>query len=846
MKVIIFLVLFITALFSNTSSLEKVSLAFEWKYQFQFAGYIAAKEKGFYKDAGFDVELLEYDGRDTINMITNNETTFATAKSKVILEKMRGKELVLLASFFKKSALVFIAQEGIKYPQEFFNHSIMSTQNELIYSNLGILLKKFGITSNDFIYQEETFNVDDFMNKKVDIMSAFISNELYHLDKANYKYNIINPINYGIYTYNENLITSLEYATKNPARTRAFKEASIKGWEYALEHKREIIDIIYNRYSKLKSKKALLYEAYKTAELIMPHIFDIGYIDKLMLQNIAQTYVEVGLSSKYYNLDNFIFDEKKNPIEDRDRNFNISIEEQEYLKSKKIRMCVDPAWMPYEAIIDGKYTGIGADYFKEIEKILQKDIEIVHTSTWSESIQKGKDRECDIFSMIVETPQRKKFLNFTDITFSFPIVISTLKETPFLDNINIHSDKKFSIIKDYAIKDILKQQNKNLQLVPIDNINEAMKLIQNKEVYGHIDYLASSAYFIRNNYYATIKVNTKLDDSLNIKIGVRNDDKILLSIFNKASNLVSSKDKELIINSWLSVEYTKNFDYSLLYKVIFVFSIILLFMLFRYVIVSKNNKKLQILQDELSELNTSLQVKMNKEIVKNLRKDKYIQEQNKLAAMGEMVGAIAHQWRQPLNSLNINIQNLDDDYDDGLINREFIDTFIDKQSATIKFMSKTIDDFRNFFRVDKIKEEFSIKEAIQSTINIQSAQLATHNINIEIIGNDFIFNGLKSEFQQVILNLITNAKDELVDRDIHSPTIKIIITDNLIRVLDNAGGIPQNIISRIFEPYFTTKEQGKGTGMGLYMSKMIIETNMNGKFSVKNIDNGAEFAIKLN
>ncbi len=237
---------------------------------------------------------------------------------------------------------------------------------------------------------------------------------------------------------------------------------------------------------------------------------------------------------------------------------------------------------------------------------------------------------------------------------------------------------------------------------------------------------------------------------------------------------------------------------------------------------------------------------MNKEIVKSLRKDKYIQEQNKLAAMGEMVGAIAHQWRQPLNSLNINIQNLDDDYDDGLINREFIDTFIDKQSATIKFMSKTIDDFRNFFRVDKIKEEFSIKEAIQSTINIQSAQLATHNINIEIIGNDFIFNGLKSEFQQVILNLITNAKDELVDRDIHSPTIKIIITDKMIRVLDNAGGIPQNIISRIFEPYFTTKEQGKGTGMGLYMSKMIIETNMNGKFSVKNIDNGAEFAIKLN
>jgi PAS domain S-box-containing protein len=245
----------------------------------------------------------------------------------------------------------------------------------------------------------------------------------------------------------------------------------------------------------------------------------------------------------------------------------------------------------------------------------------------------------------------------------------------------------------------------------------------------------------------------------------------------------------------------------------------------------------------LKELNDQLEKKVASGVMELRQRDELLAEQSKLASMGEMIGAIAHQWRQPLNELSINIQNLDDDYEDGLINEEFINEFIEDNNKVIMFMSNTIDDFRNFFRIDKTKEIFSIKEAIKQTLSIQEAQLKSHNIELILDGEDFKISGFKSEFQQVILNIINNSKDVLVSNNIKNAKIEILLIGKTITITDNGGGIPKDIIARIFEPYFTTKEQGKGTGMGLYMSSMIIKDNMNGTIDVKNIDDGVRFTL---
>jgi signal transduction histidine kinase len=222
-----------------------------------------------------------------------------------------------------------------------------------------------------------------------------------------------------------------------------------------------------------------------------------------------------------------------------------------------------------------------------------------------------------------------------------------------------------------------------------------------------------------------------------------------------------------------------------------------------------------------------------------------LQQQSKRAAMGEMIGAIAHQWRQPLNELTIRIQKLKYQYKNDEINEAFLNTFIEKNKQTIAFMSHTIDNFRNFFRVDKIKKEFDIKTAIENVLDIQRAQLTNHNIEVTLKGETFAIMGHQTEFQQAVLNIIANAKDAIDSSGIKDGKITISFVDKTIEIHDNGGGIPVDILERVFEPYFTTKDEGKGTGMGLYITKMIIEDNMGAKLSAYNEDDGAAIAISF-
>ncbi|MEA3373449.1 MAG: ATP-binding protein [Campylobacterota bacterium] len=238
---------------------------------------------------------------------------------------------------------------------------------------------------------------------------------------------------------------------------------------------------------------------------------------------------------------------------------------------------------------------------------------------------------------------------------------------------------------------------------------------------------------------------------------------------------------------------------------------------------------------------------------RNYQKTKEIESQlaqhAKLVAMGEMMGSIAHQWRQPLNELNINIEMLEEFYEGGVIDEAFVEKFVSKNTETIRFLSKTITDFSDFFRINKQKDHFSVKEKIKNTLDIVATQLKNNNIAFDITGDDLAVFGLPNEFQQVVLNIVNNAKDAIMEGGKSNGQIGISLSktenDAIIEIKDNGGGIAQEILDRIYEPYFTTKEQGKGIGMGLYISKMIIEENMGGKLSARNEDGGTVFIIEL-
>jgi PAS domain S-box-containing protein len=231
-------------------------------------------------------------------------------------------------------------------------------------------------------------------------------------------------------------------------------------------------------------------------------------------------------------------------------------------------------------------------------------------------------------------------------------------------------------------------------------------------------------------------------------------------------------------------------------------------------------------------------------------KELLLLHQTRLAAMGEMIGNIAHQWRQPLNLLGLLAQDLPMTYKSGKFSAEYLDGSVQKMLQAIKHMSQTINDFRNFFSPDKEKVDFRVVETITRTISLLEGSLKKEQIETRVVTTcDPVVNGYPNEFSQVVLNIISNAKDAIAIREVPNPMITIEIGTEegrcVVTITDNAGGIPEEIIDKIFDPYFTTKGKDQGTGVGLYMSKTIIEKNMGGILSVRNVAGGAEFRIVI-
>ncbi|MBF0274610.1 MAG: sensor histidine kinase [Nitrospinae bacterium] len=262
---------------------------------------------------------------------------------------------------------------------------------------------------------------------------------------------------------------------------------------------------------------------------------------------------------------------------------------------------------------------------------------------------------------------------------------------------------------------------------------------------------------------------------------------------------------------------------------------------------------------ELQVINKTLEKKVDEKANKLLMQEQILFQKSKLAAMGEMIGAIAHQWRQPLNCLGLSIQNLEYSYEYGELTKESIAKMVKESMEMIEHMSSTIDDFRNFFKPSKEKVPFVPDQIIEETIKLSRAQLNAHFIELiyqkETEVEDTI-TGYPNELKQVLLNLISNASEAIIANEqnkqkesSHKGSIKItnsIENENIIiEVEDSGGGIDEKNINKVFEPYFSTKEATQGTGIGLYMSKTIIEQHMLGQLTVRNGKDGAIFRITL-
>ncbi|WP_421716762.1 PAS domain-containing sensor histidine kinase [Arcobacter arenosus] len=250
---------------------------------------------------------------------------------------------------------------------------------------------------------------------------------------------------------------------------------------------------------------------------------------------------------------------------------------------------------------------------------------------------------------------------------------------------------------------------------------------------------------------------------------------------------------------------------------------------------------------QLIELNQTLEHRVNEEIAKNKEKQKMLFWQSRMASLGQMLANIAHQWRQPLTELSLTMFNIKRTAKK--CDLEKLDLYYKESLGIIENMSQTIDDFSNFFNPNKPKEKFFLTNAINDSLLITKKLVQKENLNIQTDFEDIEVFGVLNELSQVIINLIQNSSEAFKVNEIKDKKITIIIKREenyaVLQFEDNAGGASENLLDKIFEPYFTTKHQSNGTGLGLFMSKMIIEKSLDGTIRVENIDNGLKFTIKI-
>ncbi len=649
--------------------------------------------------------------------------------------------------------------------------------------------------------------------------------------------------------------------------------------------------------------------------------------------------------------------------------------EIEHLKNKKsITMCIDPSWMPFERFEKGKYIGISADYFKIFEQNLGKKIEVIPTKTWEQSLEFAKQRKCDLLSLVMETPQRKKYMNFTTPYLSVPLVIATQTHVTFINDIKALKGKKIGIPKGYAFVEIFKQKYPFLNIIEVDTLEKGLMQVKNGQLFGYIGTLASVGYMFQTQFTGELKIAGKFDEKWELGIGVRNDDTILLDIMEKVVQSIDKTQSQNILNNWLAIKYEQKIDYTILWQILVVIFIVALFIVYRQIILKKANKNLQNIVDEktkeLQDLNKNLEkkvaqrtkelnesyneirhilnstmeavfifengycvdvneeaihlygypekslmlgkkaiefvaddyinivttnigqnytkpyeiymkrydgstfpsfvrgnnlVKTNKlvrittvmDLTELKSKETLLIQQSKMAALGEMIANISHQWRQPLSVISTVASGIKLKLEYNIFNKEDEIKNLDILLESTHYLSATIDDFKNFLNPEKTNKVFNIKNIISKTIQMFGKNFTSHNIKILTNADDLEIIGNENELLQVIINIINNSKDALISKNLENNFIFIDLytTDEniILSIKDNGGGIQNEILPKIFDAYFTTKHKSIGTGIGLYMSYQIIKNSFKGTliaanetFSYENNEyTGAVFTITL-
>lgn len=824
-------VLFYVFLLSSivySKELQNVTLQLKWKHQFQFAGFYMAKEKGFYDEVGIKVDIQEYQDGIIVDDVLSGKSTFGIDDSQLIYHKLSGKNIVGLFSTFQDSPLAIMSTKRIEKIQDLNNHEIQFSKNALHNISMKAMLLSQGVSIKTVELKNK---VKHLLDGKIDAISGYLSNELFLIKQNGMEYNIYHPRDYGFNFYGDILFTSKQTAQNNPELMYNFTEATKKGWEYVFQNTDETIEVILNKYNTQNKSKEWLFYEYEVLKEFSGYQKDFGELKQDKISEIGKV-ISILIPNKYniHALDDFIWNSDKELLKHLKGDY--------FRFHNNFRVCTNYDLMPIDGIKDGKVSGIAGDVLDKISKELDITFIPIDINSREERSTKSNRGKCDLISMSTTLGKEHNMKPSKRFLSGYFVVVSNL-DVPFLNTDDkIIKNKKY-ITRYDAYSSYLQELYPDINIIVNENIDEALQMVKKGKVDGFIVDNMIADRIIQDFGYGKYKISGVLSVENPIQGGFAViDSKLeLLKAIDVILGGISEEEINKIKEKWSLVRYTQVINNEFIWEVVIGFAILLLIVSFLAYVLRLHNK--------------TLKQQIALEIEKNTNQQAIMFQQARFAEMGEMISMIAHQWRQPLNHISLIVNNLFLKHKKNALNDDVVNDVKKQFQHNIVYMSKTIDDFQNFFKPQQQKEKFHIKTLVNDILLLIQPLLDRKKIYVDIrIDDEISYFGYKSELGQVVLNILNNAKDAFLVRNVENKFIRIAVINNdektlKITIEDNAGGIDKDILDKIFDPYFSTKQSKNGTGLGLYIAKIIVTDHFKGSIKGTNTKEGAKFDILL-
>jgi diguanylate cyclase (GGDEF)-like protein/PAS domain S-box-containing protein len=595
----------------KNQSLTPIHVQLNWHHQYQFGGFYAALQQGYYRQAGLDVYLHSYQtDMSVLDEVLAGRAHFGVGYSTTVADYIKGAAIQLVMASFQHSPMVLLTHEPIGDLSELSGKMGMYSDSMQVLSLLNKATKQ---TKKPIHKRQANTQLQEFINKNVDFYGAYITNEPFQLQELGVPYHIVDPKLYGVNSAEDLIFTTKAFANTHPAVVAAFREATIKGWQFAIENPDSVIDFMITHYNVPKSRRALFYEAKALTSYVSVGTRPIGVVEPARLKDTAVELKEIGLINQT-QFDEFEPEAFMGLVKGK---VNLTASELAYLaKHPIIYLANDIDWAPLEFIDDqGNFRGLVADYFKIFEKQLGVRFIPEKHRQWNEVKALARTGDLPIFSGTVSSPERREYMHFTDPYLSFPMVIVAKDNISYVSDYNQLNGQTIAVVRGYWSHEYFMRNYPLVNLLVTDSVKEALAAVITGTALAYSENLAVANYAMREYGFSGLTIVGESQERSELSIGVHYSEPMLFSIMQKALASVSEEDKRTIYDRWIHIELVKRLDPKQLWALSGYFFVIVGFLVILLLVYRYQRNRFQHYIRQINELNFASKIELATEKV---------------------------------------------------------------------------------------------------------------------------------------------------------------------------------------------------------------------------------------